>query len=106
MIVVDGYGDGANDEEEEEEQEMEAEDEEDDEEECDLPYPGFMEPVLYCLKQAQPPRSWALTLVTNQWFDRLTMFVILLNCITLGMYRPCEDGENCHTTRCWVSEVF
>jgi hypothetical protein len=33
------------------------------------------------------------------------MFVILLNCITLGMYRPCHD-EVCHTVRCQVLEGF
>jgi hypothetical protein len=39
----------------------------------DLPYPGFVEPSLGCLKQAQPPRSWTLKMVINPWFDRLTM---------------------------------
>ncbi|KAK6009005.1 hypothetical protein OSTOST_26105, partial [Ostertagia ostertagi] len=66
----------------------------------DLPYPGFAEPALRCLRQAQPPRSWALTLVMSPWFDRVTMFVILINCITLGMYRPCDDGPDCNTYRC------
>uniref|UniRef100_A0A7E4V1W1 Voltage-dependent T-type calcium channel subunit alpha n=1 Tax=Panagrellus redivivus TaxID=6233 RepID=A0A7E4V1W1_PANRE len=68
----------------------------------ELPYPGFVEPALGCLKQAQWPRSWALRMVTNPWFDRLTMGVILLNCITLGMYRPCEDNADCKTYRCYV----
>jgi hypothetical protein len=71
-------------------------------EDLDLPFPGFVEPSLGCLKQAQPPRSWALKAVMNPWFDRLTMIVILLNCITLGMYRPCEDGADCQTYRCFV----
>ncbi|VDO22682.1 unnamed protein product [Haemonchus placei] len=66
----------------------------------DLPYPGFTEPALRCLRQAQPPRSWALTLVMSPWFDRVTMCVILINCITLGMYRPCDDGPDCNTYRC------
>uniref|UniRef100_A0A0K0DND5 Ion_trans domain-containing protein n=1 Tax=Angiostrongylus cantonensis TaxID=6313 RepID=A0A0K0DND5_ANGCA len=66
----------------------------------DLPYPGFAEPALHCLKQTRPPRSWALTLVMSPWFDRVTMFVILINCITLGMYRPCDDGPDCSTYRC------
>ncbi|KAI1724609.1 ion transport protein [Ditylenchus destructor] len=78
------------------------EDEDLSDEDNDLPYPGFVEPALHCLHQAQPPRSWALRMVTNPWFDRLTMFVIVLNCITLGMYRPCEDGADCHTYRCYV----
>ncbi|KAK6766643.1 hypothetical protein RB195_026120 [Necator americanus] len=66
----------------------------------DLPYPGFAEPALRCLKQAQPPRSWCLTLVMSPWFDRVTMIVILINCVTLGMYRPCDDGPDCTTYRC------
>jgi len=33
------------------------------------------------------------------------MGVILLNCVTLGMYRPCQD-EVCQTTRCSVLEGF
>lgn len=38
----------------------------------------------------------------NPWFDRITMLVILINCVTLGMYRPCEDNDNCTTYRCYV----
>ncbi|VDK72768.1 unnamed protein product [Litomosoides sigmodontis] len=71
-------------------------------EECDLPYPGLPEPSLHCLRQAAPPRSWALRMVMNPWFDRITMLVILINCVTLGMYRPCEDSDNCTTYRCYV----
>jgi len=33
------------------------------------------------------------------------MCVILLNCLTLGMYQPCQD-EVCQTTRCRVLEGF
>jgi hypothetical protein len=33
------------------------------------------------------------------------MCVILLNCITLGLYRPCHD-EVCLTVRCQVLEGF
>ena len=29
------------------------------------------------------------------WFERATMTVILINCITLGMYQPCEDTSIC-----------
>lgn len=59
---------------------IEDNDQEADEEDDNLPYPGFVEPALYCLRQAQPPRSWALAMVTNPWFDRLTMMIILINC--------------------------
>lgn len=33
------------------------------------------------------------------------MLVILLNCITLGMYQPCSDAV-CTSTRCTVLEGF
>lgn len=35
----------------------------------------------------------------------MSMMVILLNCITLGMYQPCID-ERCDTTRCQVLAGF
>lgn len=85
----------------------------------DIPYPGFVlafhfsylifryvEPSLLCLRQAKIPRSWTLTMVMNPWFDRLTMIVILINCVTLGMYRPCEDGADCHTYRCQLLSLI
>ncbi|KAK7506411.1 hypothetical protein BaRGS_00002523 [Batillaria attramentaria] len=36
------------------------------------------------------------------------MAVILLNCITLGMYQPCSDGQEngCQSTRCKVLAAF
>ncbi|XP_075420640.1 voltage-dependent T-type calcium channel subunit alpha-1H isoform X1 [Tenrec ecaudatus] len=33
------------------------------------------------------------------------MLVILLNCVTLGMFRPCEDVQ-CHSERCRILEAF
>lgn len=33
------------------------------------------------------------------------MGVILLNCVTLGMYQPCNDNE-CVTNRCQVLAAF
>ncbi|VDN07448.1 unnamed protein product [Thelazia callipaeda] len=65
----------------------------------------FTEPALHCLHQAVPPRSWALRIVMNPWFDRITMLVILINCVTLGMYRPCEDNNNCTTYRCYILSI-
>ncbi|CAD6191072.1 unnamed protein product [Caenorhabditis auriculariae] len=72
----------------------------------DLPYPGFAEPAFRCLRQAKPPRKWALAMVMSPWFDRITMAVILLNCVTLGMYRPCEDGPDCSTYRCRILDLI
>uniref|UniRef100_A0A1I7USK1 Voltage-dependent T-type calcium channel subunit alpha n=1 Tax=Caenorhabditis tropicalis TaxID=1561998 RepID=A0A1I7USK1_9PELO len=76
------------------------------EEESELPYPGFAEPALRCFYQARPPRKWALQMVMSPWFDRITMAVILINCVTLGMYRPCEDGPDCNTYRCQILDVI
>ena len=45
-----------------------------------------------------------LMVISFSWFERLTMTVILFNCVTLGMYQPCEDG-NCETQRCKVLKV-
>ncbi|KAK9883224.1 hypothetical protein WA026_001413 [Henosepilachna vigintioctopunctata] len=33
------------------------------------------------------------------------MMVILLNCITLGMYQPCVD-DKCKSNRCKILQVF
>ncbi|ULT83280.1 hypothetical protein L3Y34_012492 [Caenorhabditis briggsae] len=76
------------------------------EEDSDLPYPGFAEPALRCFYQARPPRKWALQMVMSPWFDRITMAVILINCVTLGMYRPCEDGPDCDTYRCQILDII
>ncbi|GMT06677.1 hypothetical protein PENTCL1PPCAC_28851, partial [Pristionchus entomophagus] len=82
-------------------------DDEFEEEEFDpnLPYPGFIEPSLFIFKQAKVPRSWCLQAVMSPWFDRVTMGVILINCITLGMFRPCEDGADCKTYRCQMLQL-
>jgi hypothetical protein len=74
--------------------------------ENELPFPGFIEKVFYCLKQTNTPRFQCLQLITWPWFERISMFVILLNCITLGMYQPCEHhsisqgSKKCDTARC------
>jgi hypothetical protein len=75
----------------------------------ELPFPGFVEKVFYCLKQTSIPRYQCLQLITWPWFERISMFVILLNCITLGMYQPCEHhsslsgSKKCDTARCiWL----
>lgn len=38
------------------------------------------------------------------WFEHVSMLVILLNCVTLGMFQPCEDVE-CQSERCTILEV-
>lgn len=72
--------------------------------EPNLPYPGFPEIALKYLTQDARPRNWCLLLITNPWFERVSILVILLNCITLGMYQPCVD-DDCVTNRCKVLQV-
>jgi len=40
------------------------------------------------------------------WFERISMTIILLNCVTLGMYEPCADSAACVTVRCRILEAF
>ena len=35
-------------------------------------------------------------MMISRWFERLTMTVILINCVTLGMYKPCADTNHCN----------
>ncbi|XP_030019165.1 voltage-dependent T-type calcium channel subunit alpha-1G-like [Sphaeramia orbicularis] len=44
-------------------------------------------------------------MVCNPWFERASMLVILLNCVTLGMFHPCEDID-CHSERCKILQDF
>lgn len=40
----------------------------------------------------------------NTWFERISILVILFNCITLGMYQPCVD-DACESNRCKILQV-
>jgi len=51
-------------------------------------------------------RKRFLKIITSPWFERASMFVIILNCITLGMYKPCEDQPKCSSTRCFILEYL
>ncbi|XP_037028717.1 voltage-dependent T-type calcium channel subunit alpha-1G isoform X5 [Bradysia coprophila] len=73
--------------------------------EPNLPYPGFPEIALKYLPQDAWPRSCCLSLITNPWFERVSILVILLNCVTLGMYQPCVD-DACVTNRCKILQIF
>ncbi|CAF3048488.1 unnamed protein product [Rotaria sp. Silwood2] len=72
-----------------------------------LPFPGFVEKAFYCLGQTTPPRYQCLKLITWSWFERISMFVILINCITVGIYEPCarhtgiESSKKCDTALCF-----
>uniref|UniRef100_A0A4W6CRD9 Voltage-dependent T-type calcium channel subunit alpha n=1 Tax=Lates calcarifer TaxID=8187 RepID=A0A4W6CRD9_LATCA len=63
-----------------------------------LPYPTLAPVVFFYMKQTTRPRSWCLKMV-------LSMLVILLNCVTLGMFHPCEDS-NCDSERCRILQDF
>ncbi|XP_011633277.1 voltage-dependent T-type calcium channel subunit alpha-1G-like isoform X3 [Pogonomyrmex barbatus] len=94
------------DDEEDDDEDDEDDDDEDEEEEGEgLPYPGFIPIALRYLDQTTRPRNWCLALITNPWFERVSMMVILLNCITLGMYQPCVDDQ-CVTNRCKILQMF
>ncbi|XP_061686405.1 voltage-dependent T-type calcium channel subunit alpha-1H-like isoform X2 [Syngnathoides biaculeatus] len=60
-------------------------------EEEELPYPSLAPVVLLALSQTTPPRSWCLRAVCHPWFERVSILAILLNCVTLGMFQPCDD---------------
>ncbi|XP_041670757.1 voltage-dependent T-type calcium channel subunit alpha-1G isoform X4 [Cheilinus undulatus] len=70
-----------------------------------LPYPTLAPVVFFYMKQTTRPRSWCLKMVCNPWFERASMLVILLNCVTLGMFHPCEDID-CASERCKILQDF
>uniref|UniRef100_A0A669DFZ7 Voltage-dependent T-type calcium channel subunit alpha n=1 Tax=Oreochromis niloticus TaxID=8128 RepID=A0A669DFZ7_ORENI len=43
--------------------------------------------------------------LVNTWFERISIMVILLNCVTLGMYQPCENID-CTSDRCQILQAF
>lgn len=45
-----------------------------------------------------------LTLTSCTWFEHISMLVILLNCVTLGMFQPCED-ISCLSDWCRILQV-
>lgn len=69
-----------------------------------LPYPGFPALSMNYLTQDMRPRNWCLLLITNPWFERISILVILFNCVTLGMYQPCVD-DDCVSNRCKILQV-
>ncbi|XP_039223859.1 voltage-dependent T-type calcium channel subunit alpha-1H isoform X2 [Crotalus tigris] len=70
-----------------------------------VPYPALASTVFFCFSQTTRPRSWCLKLVCSPWFEHVSMLVILLNCVTLGMFQPCQDIK-CQTERCTILEAF
>uniref|UniRef100_A0A8C4IQV5 Ion transport domain-containing protein n=1 Tax=Dicentrarchus labrax TaxID=13489 RepID=A0A8C4IQV5_DICLA len=72
-----------------------------------VPFPELAPVVFFCLKQTTCPRNcwWCLTFPVNTWFERISIMVILLNCVTLGMYQPCENID-CTSDRCQILQAF
>ncbi|XP_074604858.1 ca[2+]-channel protein alpha[[1]] subunit T [Brevipalpus obovatus] len=71
----------------------------------DLPYPEYTELSFNCLPQTSLIRQICITMISNPWFERVSMMAILLNCITLGMYQPCVD-DICTRNQCKILQVF
>uniref|UniRef100_A0A8C4XIB7 Voltage-dependent T-type calcium channel subunit alpha-1G n=1 Tax=Erpetoichthys calabaricus TaxID=27687 RepID=A0A8C4XIB7_ERPCA len=69
-----------------------------------LPYPALAPVVFFYLKQTTRPRSWCLKLVSLKVWEA-SMLVILLNCVTLGMYQPCENNQ-CTSEHCKILQKF
>uniref|UniRef100_A0A7N8WT43 Calcium channel, voltage-dependent, T type, alpha 1H subunit a n=1 Tax=Mastacembelus armatus TaxID=205130 RepID=A0A7N8WT43_9TELE len=67
------------------------------EEEEQQPYPALAPVAFFCLKQTTRPRNWCLR--------HVSMLVILLNCVTLGMFQPCED-VTCQSEWCRILQVL
>lgn len=59
-------------------------------------------PIQECGTLSRAAANSSLTLCT--WFECVSMLVILLNCVTLGMYQPCDDME-CLSDRCKILQV-
>uniref|UniRef100_A0A8C4ISV0 Voltage-dependent T-type calcium channel subunit alpha-1H n=1 Tax=Dicentrarchus labrax TaxID=13489 RepID=A0A8C4ISV0_DICLA len=67
-------------------------------EEEQQPYPALAPVAFFCLKQTTRPRNWCLRV-------HVSMLVILLNCVTLGMFQPCEDVA-CQSEWCRILQVL
>ncbi|XP_043295783.1 voltage-dependent T-type calcium channel subunit alpha-1I isoform X1 [Cervus canadensis] len=71
----------------------------------EVPHPDLAPVAFFCLRQTTSPRNWCIKMVCNPWFECISMLVILLNCVTLGMYQPCDDMD-CLSERCKILQVF
>uniref|UniRef100_A0A674CNK4 Calcium voltage-gated channel subunit alpha1 Ia n=1 Tax=Salmo trutta TaxID=8032 RepID=A0A674CNK4_SALTR len=69
-----------------------------------VPFPELAPVVFFCLKQTTCPRSWCIRMVSSP-YPLLLIMVILLNCVTLGMYQPCENID-CTSDRCQILQAF
>lgn len=102
------------DDDEDDENGMDDDDEDDEEEEDEeeqnnhrsqVIFPGYVPVAFRYFKQNTQPRFICLKMITSPWFERISMFIILINCITLGMYQPCNDNP-CKSTRCVILQYL
>jgi len=63
----------------------------------DMECPGqqFAQTSFKYLHLQHPLRRFCIRVLLSPWFERATMTVILVNCVTLGMYQPCVDTTVC-----------
>ena len=71
----------------------------------DLPYPEYVRYSFNWFPQDSEWRLICLRMIANDWFERVSMTAILINCITLGMYHPCAD-EVCLRPKCKMLQMF
>ena len=71
-------------------------------------YPSLYPIVFFCMDQKQSPRFWCLRSIANPWFERLSIIVIVINCISLGLYDPCQNkgGADCASAKCHALEIL
>lgn len=70
-----------------------------------LPFPGVPAMAFNHISQHNPIRYWLLKIITSSYFEKISMFVIIVNCITMGMFEPCA-GHDCHTPKCrWMEYI-
>jgi hypothetical protein len=70
-----------------------------------LLFEGYARSAFFFCGQHTWPRSFCLRMIASPWFERISLFVIMINFITLGMYRPCEDIV-CSSTRCYALQYL
>jgi hypothetical protein len=69
------------------------------------PYPDFVDKALGCLTQTSFPRYFCIRLCKSIWFERISLSVIILNCLTLALFQPCEDIV-CASLRCKIIDYI
>jgi hypothetical protein len=65
----------------------------------------YTEKSLYCLKSDDFPRNHCILLCESKWFERLSLFFIIINCFTLASFQPCDDIE-CVNARCVIAKYI